>query len=146
MFGLLSFVLKALPGFAETVGNLLIKAKETEASRQGAEDARGADLALQYLQTIADTNKAKAESQTERQVLFGLLAFASPAGLIWWAACLDSIPFRIPFFMDAVHVVGSWRVAIPPAFVDDFHMIIQSFFIAAPSVAAVALLAKAFRR
>jgi hypothetical protein len=92
-----------------------------------------------YLHAVEETNKVKAESRTATQVIFGLLLFATPAGLVWWLALLDGIPFF-------GHVKGSWGIALPPEFVQDFHTVVQSFFIAAPALAGVAMLARVFRK
>lgn len=107
----------------------------------------GANLGLSYLTAVNDTNRIKAERQTERQVIWGLALFAIPTGVIWWLALIDSVPWNLHlYFFEFVHRKGSWGIAIPPEFVADFHAIVQSFFIAAPSLAGVAMLARIFKR
>jgi hypothetical protein len=107
----------------------------------------GATLGFQYLQASAEVEKAKIEHQTERQVIAGLLLFAVPTGVIWWLALIDGVPWNLDFWLFAFqHRKGSWGIAVPPEFVQDFHTIVQSFFIAAPSLAGVAMLARVFKR
>jgi len=104
---------------------------------QTIDNQTGANLGMAYLQSVERTNQIKAERQTEKQVIFGLFMFAFPAGVVWWAALLDGLPWF-------GHVIGSWRIAVPPDFKDVFLDIIKSFFIAAPATAAVGALARAF--
>lgn len=139
-------VLKIFPQMAEIVGNVIVKKAESEAVRQGNENENGKLVTLGWLQSVIETNRIKAEHQTERQMVFALIAFATPVGILFWGSCLDSMPFRIPYFMAYPHIIGSWGVTIPPGFADEIKMIIQSFFIAAPVVAGASILAKAFRR
>lgn len=105
----------------------------------------GAKLGADYLSAVNETNRIKAERQTERQVLFGLLLFATPCGIIFWAGMMDGIPWDFSWLGFVPHRVGSWKVAIPPGFEQDFHTIVQSFFIAAPAIGGVAMLARIFR-
>jgi hypothetical protein len=144
--GLAEGIVSVLPGLATSIGNTIVKSKETEAARQGNENQNGKDITLQWLTSVNDTNRIKAENQTERQIVFALIAFATPTAIIYWAALIDGLPFYIPLFMDSAHKVGSWKVAIPPGLEATYFKIIDSFFIAGPAVASAALLAKAFRR
>lgn len=104
---------------------------------QTIDNQTGAKLGMEYLSAVNETNRIKAERQTERTVLFGLFLFALPAGIVWWAALLDGIPLF-------GHVVGSWRIAVPPGFTEAFLNIVNSFFIAAPAVAGASILARVF--
>lgn len=107
----------------------------------------GANLGLQYLHSVEETNRIKAEHQTERQVIWGLFGFAMPTMAIWWLALMDGVPWNLDFYLfEFVHRKGSWGIAVPPEFVADFHTIVQSFFIAAPSLAGVAMLARVFKK
>lgn len=136
-----------VPGLVSSIGGLLIQAKQTEAAREGAQDANGRDLALSWLTSQNQLNALKAEHQTIQSVLSGLALFAIPTGIHWWFVLLDSVPFYVPLLMDEVHKVGSWHVAAPPGrWADTYFMIIQSYFIGGPAIAGTALLAKAFRR
>lgn len=143
--GIVSGLVSVIPGLAQVIGNTVVAKSNTEAARQGNENATGSSLALAWLTSVEEANKLKIASRTERTVMFGLMAFAAPCALIFWAACLDSIPFYLPIFMSTAHKVGSWRVGVPPELLADFHLIVQSFFIAAPAVAGASLLARAFR-
>lgn len=105
----------------------------------------GAKLGTDYLNAVNETNRIKAERQTERQVIWGLFGFALPTMVIWWFALMDGVPWTVDF-LGIAHRKGSWGIAIPPEFVVDFHVIVQSFFIAAPSLAGVAMLARVFKR
>lgn len=144
--GLASGALSIFPKVAEIVGNVIIKKGETKAAQEGAQDVRGSEVALAWLTSVNQANETKAKYQTERQVLFAMTAFATPTALVYWAAMLDSIPFYIPLFMDVAHRVGSWGIDLPPKLEQTMKDIIGSYFIAAPSVAAVSVLARAFRR
>ena len=135
----LSAILSILPGLVSAVGNTIVKSKETEAARQGNENQNGKDITLAWLTSVNEANKIKAASQTERQIIFALLMFATPTGLLYWAALLDGLPWF-------GHVVGSWGVAIPPGLQVTYEKIIDSFFISAPVMGTAAILAKAFRR
>jgi hypothetical protein len=107
----------------------------------------GANLGLQYLTSVNETNRIKAERQTERQVIWGLFGFALPTMVIWWFALADGVPWNIDVYFWAFHhTKGTWGIAIPPEFVADFHVIVQSFFIAAPSLAGAAMLARIFKK
>lgn len=144
--GVVSGVVSVIPGLANVIGNVIIKKSETEAARQGKQDERGEHLAIGWLQSVVETEGIKAKTQTERQIVAGLLFFALPTGIIFWAALLDGIPFRIPLFMTYPHIVGSWGIVIPTEFRDDMKMIIQSFFIGGSTIAGAKILASAFRR
>lgn len=144
--GIASGLVSVLPGLATSIGNTIIKSKETEAARQGNENQNGRDLTLAWLTSVNEANKIKAESRTERQVLWGLFLFALPTGLVYTAAMIDGTPFWVPLFMDEAHRVGSWGVDIAPKFEAVAIRIIDSFFISAPAVAGASILAKAFRR
>jgi hypothetical protein len=107
----------------------------------------GANLGMQYITAVAETEKIKADRMTERQVIWGLALFAIPTGVIWWLALVDGVPWNLDLYVATfTHRKGSWGIAIPPEFVEDFHTIVRSFFIAAPSLAGVAMLAKVFKR
>lgn len=122
----------------------IIKNKTDAATIDGQ---TGANLGMQYLQAVNETNRIKAESQTERQVIWGLFGFALPTMVIWWLALIDGVPWNLDLWLfEFVHRKGSWGIAVPPEFVADFHVVVQSFFIAAPSLAGVAMLAKVFRK
>lgn len=143
---MLTALVNMIPGLAGVIGDTIVKNHQTEAARQGKQDDDGKDLALGWLASVEKTNAIKASSQTPRQVMAGLFFFAMPVGLVFWGAMLDGMPFHIPLFMDYPHILGSWGIKVPPEFKDDVHMIIQSFFIAAPVIGSAAIIAKAFRR
>ncbi len=137
--GLAEGVVSVLPGLATSIGNTIVKSKETEAARQGAENQNGKDITLAWLTSVNQANETKGKYRTERQIVFALLAFATPTGVVYWAALLDGLPFF-------GHVVGSWGIAIPPGLQVTYEKIIDSFFISAPVMGTAAILAKAFRR
>lgn len=143
-----SWVVSAVQGLAGVVANVIVQRGNTEAGRQADQNASGLGLASQYLLATNETNRLKAAYRPIWFVLFGLFMFALPVGIHWWVVMLDSMPFYLPGFMDASHKVGSWKVAAnwKGEFVTTYHKIIDSFFIAAPATASVALLARAFMR
>lgn len=124
-------VAKVIDGVTAVVKN------KTDA--QTIDNQTGAKLGMEYLTAVNETNRIKASTQTERTVLWGLFLFALPAGIVWWAALMDGIPFF-------GHVVGSWKIAVPPGFMEAYLRIIDSFFIAAPAVAGASILARTFGR
>lgn len=144
--GLASGALSIFPKIAEVIGNTIVKRGETKAAQEGAQDLRGSEAALAWLTSVNQANEVKAKYQTEKQVLFAMTAFAAPTAFVYWAACLDSVPFYVPFFMDFAHRVGSWGIDLPPKLEQTMKDIINSYFIAAPAVAGVSVLARAFRR
>lgn len=125
-----------------TFGSLISGVTDVMKNKTNAEminNQTGAKLGLDYLMAVNETNRIKAEHQTERQVIFGLFMFALPCGVVWWAALLDGLPFF-------GHEIGSWRIAVPPGFAEAFLNIVNSFFVAAPSLAAVAMLSRVFKK
>lgn len=106
----------------------------------------GQALAARYFESTDRANEWKAKTQTVRQVVFGMLAFAAPTALLFWAAALDSIPFYVPYLMDYPHVVGSWGVDLPPKLESSMLKIIDSFFIAAPVIGGASILATIFAK
>jgi hypothetical protein len=148
MLKIIGFLVGGVPSLVKAIGGQIIAYHASTAERQEGEDRNGAVLAANWLTSVVETNKIKAETQTERRVLFAILMFAVPVGIHWWAVCLDSIPFYLPFLMDESHVVGSWHVSArwDPAWVETYHKIIDSFFISAPAIAGASILARAFRR
>jgi hypothetical protein len=134
-------------GLAGVVANAIVTRGNTEASRQADQNASGVAVAQQYLLAHGEANRQKA-LRPLWYVLFGMLAFATPVGLHWWATMLDSMPFYVPWVMDSPHRVGSWRVAAnwKGEFQETYHKIIDSFFIAAPATGALMALLRAFMR
>lgn len=137
----------AVQGLAGVVANAIVARGNTEAARQADQNASGVTLATQFLMSNNRTNEIKASYRPIWFVLFGLFMFATPVGIHWWAVMLDSIPFWVPG-MDAAHKVGAWKIAgnWNDAWKETYHKIIDSFFIAAPSTAALAVLLKVFQR
>jgi hypothetical protein len=143
-----SWIMSAVKGLAGVVANVIIQRGNTEAARQADQNASGVTLAANYLNAHAEANRAKLAYRPIWFVLFGLFMFALPVGIHWWAVMLDSMPFYIPGLMDAPHKVGAWKVAAgwKGEWIATYHKIIDSFFIAAPATAGIALLARAFMR
>lgn len=147
MGALFSFLVSVIPGLASVIGNTIVKNNQTEASRQRSENTSGLSLAMGWLQSVNEVEKIKADHQTERQIVFALLGFALPTAIHWWFVLMDSVPFYIPYLMTVTHKVGSWGIAAPPGrWADAYFRIIDSFFIAAPAIVGVKMLADAFRR
>jgi hypothetical protein len=140
VFSIVASILKLLGGgnVAKLIDGVTAVAKN-KTDAQTIDNQTGAKLGMEYLTAVNETNRIKASTQTERTVLFGLFMFAFPAGIVWWAALLDGIPFY-------GHVVGSWKIAVPPGFIESFNNIVNSFFIAAPAVAGASILARTFGR
>jgi hypothetical protein len=153
----LGFLGSVAPGLAAAIGDTVIKAKQTEAARQGEQDKTGAELAGSWLTSVTEANRARAEARA-REGSWGLITFA--VGLAFachvWAIMLDSLPFHltlttkfyvVPWLQWAPHQVGSWGVAALPGKFQDVELaVLQALFYVAPPAAAAVVVAKAFRR
>lgn len=139
-------IVGVFPSLATAIGNVIIKKSDNATAQQANENDNGQRALASWLTSQNELNKEKLDHMTERQAMRAFLAFVVPTAVIWWAACLDSVPFYIPLVMVVPHHVGSWGVDIPPKMQEDFHMIVQSFFVAAPTIAGASILAKVFRR
>lgn len=144
---LFTALVQVIPGLASVIGNTIVANHQTEAARQQDQNKSGLSLALGWLSSVNDIEKVKAASQTERQIVFALLGFALPTAVHWWFVLMDSVPFYLPYIQAAPHIVGSWHIAAPPGrWADAYFRIIDSFFIAAPAIVGVKMLADAFKR
>jgi hypothetical protein len=144
----MGLLLGLIPGLREFFAGLfgwLNKKEDTRVAVTRSDNESGAAVSQAYMASVNAANEWKAKTRTERIVVFGLIAFASPVALLFWAATLDSLPFYIPYFMDTAHVVGSWGVDIPPKLQVPVEKIIDSFFISAPVVGSAAILARVFK-
>jgi hypothetical protein len=147
---LIAFGLKLLGFFGgANVGTLITGVTDVLKNKTNADVTNGqtgADLGMKYLTSVNELNRIKEEHKTERQIIAGLLLFAVPTGIVWWAALMDGIPWNFTWLGLGQHVIGSWKIAVPPEFIPDFHTIVQSFFVAAPTLAGVAMLARVFKK
>lgn len=136
---LLGFFGKLVPGLATTIGDYLIKSKQTQAS----EDAQAATLASSYLHTVTETNRARMEARKNEGTWgpLGLVTAGIGGAFVFhvWAVVFDSVPLF-------GHVVGSWHVATLGAFNGAEIEAIRALFYTAPPAAAAIAIAKVFRR
>lgn len=121
------------------VTDVLKNKTNADVTKTVSANEQGAALGSKYFDSVDKANAAKAANRPIYLVVFGLLAFAAPAALLMWAACLDSVPLF-------GHEVGSWGIDIPPKFQVSIEKIIDSFFISAPVVGAGLAIASVFRK
>lgn len=157
---ILGFLGTFAPGMATAIGDIFIKAKQTEAARQGKQDEAGTTLAGGYLQSVTEANRTRADARKNEGAWgpMGIITFVIGAAFAFhvWMIVLDSSPFHllptlkfyfIPWLEWRAHEVGSWKVAALPGKFQDVELaVLQAlFYVAPPAVAAIAV-AKAFRR
>ena len=104
-----------------------------------SDNEAGRALGAKYFDSVDKANERKAENRPLYLVVFGLVMFATPTGIVYAAALFDGLPFF-------GHVVGSWGVDIPPKLQGTIDKIIDSFFISAPIAGVGIAIAQAFRR
>lgn len=157
---ILGFLGTVAPALAASIGDTIIKAKQTEAARQGDEDKAGAELAGSWLASVTDANRTRAEARAREGTWgpMGIITFVIGLAFAYhvWAITLDSVPFHlvlttrlylVPWLEWAPHQVGSWGVAALPGKFQDVELaVLQALFYVAPPAAAAVVVAKAFRR
>lgn len=121
------------------VTDVLKNKTNADVTKTVSANEQGTALGLGYFDAVNKANDAKARNRPIWMVIYGLLAFATPTAIVYWAALLDGMPWF-------GHIVGSWKIAIPPELKDTFDKIIDSFFISAPVVGAGLALASVFRK
>lgn len=159
--GIVSGLVSVIPGLAQVIGNTIVKDHETQAAREADQNKSGVELTKDWLDSNAAIAKAKADSKTQTTIVQAFVLFAAPVGWLFWQLALDQSHWLpalhwgffglLPYPGLDEHVPGSWHVAaglaaIPPEWSADVHMIIQSFFIAAPAIGGALALVKAFKR
>lgn len=136
---LLSVFGKLAPGIAATIGDYLIKSKQTQA----AEDTQAVSLATSYLASVTDANRARVEARKNEGTWgpLGLVTAGIGGAFVFhvWAVVFDSVPLF-------GHIVGSWHVATLGAFNGAEIEAIRALFYTAPPAAAAIAIAKVFRR
>lgn len=146
----LGFLGTVLPGLAVSIGDTVIKARQTEASRQGKQDESGTALAGSWLVSVTEANRARVQARKDEGAWgpIGIITFLAGLGIVYheWYIVLDSTPWTLFGIFDP-HVIGSWKVAALPGKWEDVELaVLQAlFYVAPPAVAAIAV-AKAFRR
>ena len=157
---ILGFLGSVVPGLAASIGDTIIKAKQTEAARQGQQDKTGAELAGSWLHAVTEANRTRAEARAREGAWgpMGIITFVVGLAFAYhvWAITLDSVPFHlalttklyvIPWLEWVPHKVGSWGVAALPGKFQDVELaVLQALFYVAPPAAAAVVVAKAFRR
>ncbi len=146
----LSFLGSFLPGIATTIGDTIIKAKQTEAARQGKEDQSGAAVAGDYLHAVTEANRARVDARKNEGAWgpIGIITFMAGLGIVYheWMIVLDSTPWSLLGVLDP-HIVGSWGVSKLPGDWEKVELaVLQALFYVAPPAAAAVAVAKVFRR
>lgn len=147
---LLSFLGAVLPGLAASLGDTYIKAKQTQAAREGKQDTSGAKVAGDWVHSVTEANRARAEARRNEGAWgpIGIITFLIGLAFVYhvWMVTLDSVPWSLGGLLDR-HVVGSWGVAaLPGKFADVELAVLQALFYVAPPAAAAIAVAKVFRR
>jgi hypothetical protein len=146
----LGFLGSMLPKLAVSIGDTVIKAKQTEAARQGKEDTSGAAVAGDYLHAVTEANRARVQARKDEGAWgpIGIITFMAGLGIVYheWMIVLDSVPWSLFGLFDQ-HVIGSWRVGKLPGEWEKVELaVLQALFYVAPPAAAAVAVAKVFRR
>lgn len=147
---LLGFLGTVLPGIATSIGDTVIKAKQTEAARQGAQDTSGATVAGDYLRAVTEANRTRMDARKAEGAWgpIGIITFLAGLGIVYheWMIVLDSTPWSLLGLIEP-HVIGSWGVAKLPGEWEKVELaVLQALFYVAPPAAAAVAVAKVFRR
>lgn len=164
LISILTLVLSALgpiiPGVAATIGETVIKSRQTEAARQGRQDEAAVSLGNSWLQSVTEANRTRADARKNEGPWgpLGIITILLGAPIVWHSGMvfLDSSPLLpgivwlwdvIPFPWIVEHQVGSWRVPAPPGEYAKVEIsVIQALFYVSPPSAALIVAARAFRR
>jgi hypothetical protein len=130
--GNIGALIKGVTDYAKNKSNV-------EGANHISDNEAGRALGAKYFDSVDKANEAKAANRPVYLVVFGLVMFAFPTGVVYTAALMDGLPWF-------GHAVGSWGIAIPPGLKETFQKIIDSFFISAPAAAVGVAVAQAFRR
>lgn len=146
----LGFLGTLFPALATSIGDTVIRARQTEASRQGQQDKSGIELAGSWLHSVTEANRARMEARRNEGAWgpIGIITFLAGLGIVYheWMIVLDSTPWSL-FGLVEPHVVGSWRVAALPGEWEKVELaVLQALFYVAPPAAAAVVVAKALRR
>jgi hypothetical protein len=157
MWSALVAVLQALFGAA---GKTYVDVKKTEAERQRSENESGERAVGTFVgaQTAAGEIRASVQKSQGSWGPFGLAGFVIAMTLAFhvvmivldstsWHLALTTKWYVLPWLEWQHHTVGSWGVAaLPGKFEDTEHEILKALFYVGPPSAALAVVAKAFRR
>lgn len=147
---ILSLIGTVAPALAASIGETYIKAKQTQAAREGKQDEAGAGLAGSWIVGVTEANRVRADARAKEGAWgpMGIITFLIGMAFAYhvWMIVLDSTPWSL-FGLLTPHRVGSWGVAALPGRFHDVELaVLQAlFYVAPPAVAAIAV-AKAFRR
>ncbi|WP_315774846.1 MULTISPECIES: hypothetical protein [unclassified Bradyrhizobium] len=147
---ILSFLGPLVPGLAATIGQTFIKAKETQAAREGKQDEAAVSLGHSFLQSVTSANQSRLEARKAEGAWgpLGIITMLSGLGFVFheWFVVLDSTPWSLLGLLDP-HLVGSWGVAKLPGKWEEVELeVFKALFYVAPPAAAAVVVAKAFRR
>ncbi|MGJ4893794.1 hypothetical protein ACQR2B_06520 [Bradyrhizobium oligotrophicum] len=156
---ILSFLGPLVPGLAATIGDTIIKARQTQAAREGKQDEAAVSFGHSWLASVTEANRSRAEARKNEGAWgpMGIVTFLIGLALAYhvWLVVLDSSPFYpvpalrfyvVPWFEWQAHKVGSWGVETLGKLHETELAILQALFYVAPPAAAIAIAAKAFRR
>jgi hypothetical protein len=157
---ILGFLGSVLPGLATSIGDTVIKAKQTQAAREGKQDESGVVVAGSWLHSVTEANRARVEARKVEGAWgpMGIITFLIGMAFVYhlWLITLDSVPFHlvvtmkfyvVPWLEWQNHKVGSWGVAAYPDKFQEVELaVLQALFYVAPPAAAAVAVAKVFRR
>lgn len=152
--------LAAFNAILGTVGKTVTDIHTSNTARQQSENTSGLQAHGQYVegQTAAGAQRAEVQKSQGSWGPFGLAGFVIAMAFAFHVVMivLDSSSWHllptmkwyvIPWLEWAPHVVGSWKIApLPGKFEETEHAILQALFYVGPPSAALAIVAKAFRR
>jgi hypothetical protein len=142
---LLSLALKLFgSGLLDKLIGALRQRASAELEREKAAIGGDTQIAIARLQAEIEAQKAKALIRAEEgrwglTAIAGIVLFALPTGLHYWAVVLDSVCG----IWSGVACVGAWRIAaLPGPFAGIESQIILSFFITGGAVTIARLFAR----
>lgn len=152
--------LGSVNAIAGTVGKTITDVHADNTTRQTAENQSGERTAASYIAGSNDAARTRADVQKSQGTWgpFGLAGFVIAMAFAYHVVMVvgDStawhlIPtmkwYVLPWLEWRQHIVGSWGIAaLPGRFEETEHEILKALFYVGPPSAAVAVLAKAFRR
>lgn len=158
-----SFLLSALgtvlPGLATSIGDIFIKAKQTQAAREAKQDEAGAGLANHWIVGVTEANRARVEARKNEGAWgpLGIVTFVIGMFLATHvgAVVADSLPLLphltttlwiVPWVELSPHTPCRCVAALPDKFQEVELAAIQALFYTAPPAAAAVAVAKVFRR
>ncbi|WP_257164702.1 hypothetical protein [Bradyrhizobium sp. SRS-191] len=146
---ILSFLGPLLPGLATTIGDTIIKSKQTQAAREGKQDEAAVSWSHSWLSSVTEANRSRVQARRDEGAWgpLGLITVGIGSAFVFhvWFVVLDSTPWSL-FGLLEPHKIGSWKVPMPGDLAQVELEVIRALFYVGPPSAAAIVIAKAFRR